>query len=173
MVHVDDLTRPVVGPCWVQEKWKPGRGGYVQVWVKGRDGKRGDSLHVVVWESRNGKVPEGKMLDHLCRNRQCCNPDHLEPVTNQENVNRGLSAVRPTQCKRGHSLSDAYVTPAGKQQCRKCQRERNRQYMASPKAKALRKIREERAQLDKASQRTLRSVLVVEQEPGPTTRTAT
>lgn len=37
------------------------------------------------------KIPEGKIIDHLCRNRACVNPDHMEPVTNRENVIRGDS----------------------------------------------------------------------------------
>src|SRR5690349_20028702 len=45
--------------------------------------------HRVAYELARGPIPEGLQLDHLCRNRLCCNPDHLEPVTRQENVARG------------------------------------------------------------------------------------
>lgn len=43
------------------------------------------------WIEKNGPVPEGMELDHLCRNRWCINPDHLEPVTHAENVRRGAN----------------------------------------------------------------------------------
>ena len=48
--------------------------------------------HIVYYERRFGRVPKGKMLDHLCRVRPCVNPDHLEPVTNQVNSQRGSNS---------------------------------------------------------------------------------
>jgi hypothetical protein len=61
--------------------------------------------HRHVYEEKIGKVPEGKDLDHLCRNRSCVNPEHLEPVSRLENILRGeLVALRvnPDFCKNGH-----------------------------------------------------------------------
>lgn len=46
--------------------------------------------HRYAYEATNGAIPEGLVIDHLCRNRRCVNPDHLEPVTRSENVKRGL-----------------------------------------------------------------------------------
>lgn len=67
-----------------------------------------------------GDYPENMDLDHLCRNRTCVNPAHLEPVTRKENVNRGL--LKKTHCKHGHILEGNvyYTTRRGGQVRRAC-----------------------------------------------------
>lgn len=75
-------------PCWI---WQAAlnSGGYGTT----TDGSgRGVMAHRLVYEHYRGTIPEGLFLDHLCRNPACVNPDHLEPVTNSENVRRGLAA---------------------------------------------------------------------------------
>lgn len=67
-----------------------------------------------------GSIPEGLVLDHLCRVRHCVRPDHLEPVTNTENVHRQF-AVK-THCLNGHPLGE-YV-PGVIRPCAPCQQER-------------------------------------------------
>jgi hypothetical protein len=73
-----------------------------------------------------GPIPAGLDVDHLCRNRSCVNPDHLEAVTHLENIRRSL----PAKCKRGHDWSDPrnwYIRPGnGYRMCRPCQQLRNR-----------------------------------------------
>lgn len=76
-----------------------------------------------------GDIPDGTEIDHLCRNRACCNPDHLEAVVHQENVRRGLRGAM-TDCARGHQLTEenTYTQSNGSRECRICRRERKRRY---------------------------------------------
>lgn len=95
--------------------------------------------HVVVWLLRIGPIPDGLQLDHLCRNRACVRPDHLEPVTPRTNTLRSPIApaavnARKTHCVHGHEFTEAntYMTldKMGKwhRSCRACHalRERKR-----------------------------------------------
>ena len=85
-----------------------------------------EMAHRVSYEYFVGPIPDGLTLDHLCRNRPCVRPSHLEPVTMQENILRGLAPsadnARKIFCIRGHPLFGAnlYVTPDGRRQCRIC-----------------------------------------------------
>lgn len=95
-------------------------------------------VHRVVYMALIGSIPEGLTLDHLCRNRLCVNPTHLEPVTNKENILRGeaFSAkfARRDCCAHGHPFTEEntyrYVYKGIDQGriCRTCHRERERRY---------------------------------------------
>jgi hypothetical protein len=91
--------------CWVYGGYKA-PSGYGQIWVS--DEKRPLMAHRLVYEALVGDIPEGLQLDHLCRNRSCVNPEHLEPVTMKINILRGegLAAqnARKTACKLGHEF---------------------------------------------------------------------
>lgn len=88
--------------------------------------------HRFSYELHVGPIPEGLVIDHLCRNRLCVNPDHLEPVTSQENVRRGHEALGvrqyATHCKNGHEYTpeNTLITVEGWRSCRTCSRERDR-----------------------------------------------
>lgn len=73
-----------------------------------------------------GEIPPGLDLDHLCRNRACTNPAHLEPVTRSENLFRGNTGKhkRPDICPAGHPYSgdNLYMHPSGRRNCRACAR---------------------------------------------------
>lgn len=115
--------------CW---QWTGclGSDGYGVLKIAGRRRK----AHVVAYELHLGLVPDGLVLDHLCRNRGCVNPAHLDPVTEAVNILRGESPTillhRAGVCKRGHLVSpeNTYYRKGTRQivACRVCQRERKR-----------------------------------------------
>lgn len=82
--------------------------------------------HIVAWVAVNGAVPDGLVLDHLCRNRACCAPHHLEAVTQSENERRKMWAYRARRkvCPKGHDLRALrVVTKGGGIVCRQCNRD--------------------------------------------------
>lgn len=112
--------------CW---QWlRSCRGKYPTIHVQGKD----LCAHRYSYELHKGPVPSGLTLDHLCRNTRCVNPTHLEPVTNRENVLRGIgpSAInaKKTKCPQGHvySAANTRVSSSGKRHCRTCHRFRMR-----------------------------------------------
>ena len=80
--------------------------------------------HRVSYEMHKGPIPEGLVIDHLCRNKKCVNPAHLEAVTNTVNLQRSAPATK-THCKRGHALIDRQSN--GDRYCKQCARERHRE----------------------------------------------
>jgi HNH endonuclease len=94
--------------------------------------------HRVVYEAVNGPVPDGLVIDHLCRRTACCRPDHLEAVSVGENNLRGLGAGHREKvtCKRGHPFSRVYVNPQGGRVrvCDECARIRMAEFVERKRA---------------------------------------
>lgn len=113
--------KPELGPCWLWKGHHDKRLGYAKFSkrVPGKKYSKSFKAHRYAYEQEIGPIPEGLVLDHLCRNRGCVRPTHTEPVTQLENVLRGegfgaKNAAR-THCKAGHIL-----TPAPWDDTRRC-----------------------------------------------------
>ena len=129
------------GDCWV---WKGAvkkdrrSGGYGMFWSQNRTRR----AHKFAYEHAVGPVPPGLELDHLCGNRACVNPAHLEPVTGRVNALRstGITArnARKTACVRGHGFtsSNTRVRKNGDRVCRKCSHLHRQRWRARTMAKA-------------------------------------
>ena len=113
--------------CWL---WTAAcnQGGYGRFLC---DGKLVQA-HRWAYEQVKGPIPEGLDLDHLCRVRNCVNPNHLEPVTRRQNLMRGEHTYaklhRAGHCKRGHPFNkqNTYICKQGKRHCRICNYENAR-----------------------------------------------
>src|ERR1035437_9785011 len=114
----------VADSCWL---WTDplDRDGYARFYWNGRT----MGAHRVAYEQFIGPISDGLVIDHLCRVRHCVNPEHMEVVTNRENLRRGESfsakKKRQTECIHGHPFTseNTYIRPDnGCRQCRECNR---------------------------------------------------
>lgn len=103
--------------------------GYGQFWAAGKS----ISAHRFAFIRSNGPIPADRVIDHLCRNRRCVNPAHMELVTTKENVLRGESRwainARRTTCAQGHpfvagNFRRAFSKGKPVRSCLACHRER-------------------------------------------------
>jgi len=123
---------PEDDPCWI---WVASRnpGGYGQFQLDGRP----QSAHRLAYTEMVAEIPAGLQLDHLCRNRACVRPDHLEPVTGRVNLLRGetftAANVAKTHCPRGHEYAGENMrVDGGHRTCRACERIRQGSLGVSP-----------------------------------------
>jgi len=112
-----NLVYETENSCW---QWSGyiSPSGYSRITIN----KKHIPTHRLSYEVFVDKIPNGLVIDHLCRNRACINPDHLEPVTHLENVGRGLNAKKPI-CKYGHKKDTRISTGKPRLECFVCRKE--------------------------------------------------
>ena len=110
--------------------------GYGQFSLKGRL----HAAHRIAWALSGNVLAPGRVLDHLCRRKNCVNPDHLEAVTQRENLIRGngpvATNIRKTKCVHGHAYTqeNTVICKDGTRRCRTCKRGYDkRRYDALPR----------------------------------------
>src|SRR5574338_1089209 len=120
------------GTCW---EWQSSlnKDGYGLITI---------AVHKLSYVMAKGKVPKGHVIDHLCRNRKCCNPEHLEAVTPKINAVRGNSGLHMklrTHCPKGHELKEPnlekYGLKKGKRCCKKCKNQWNYNHRKTPEGR--------------------------------------
>lgn len=125
-------------PCWISDRATQPN-GYTKMGYLGQT----YLTHRLAYEVFTGSIPDGLVIDHLCRQRACCNPTHMEPVTTRINLLRGegLTAqqVRRTHCPQGHPLSgdNLYLRPdrTGRS-CRACRYQANKMVRDGSRSRA-------------------------------------
>lgn len=119
----------IAGGCWL---WRAARtsNGYGEFSIR----HRGYLAHRLAYQMTKGPIAQGLEIDHLCRVRQCVNPDHLEAVTPEENNRRAPKPGAPkgprperweAACGKGHAMvgANVVVNKQGRRKCRECKRE--------------------------------------------------
>lgn len=152
-IRISEINFYDVTPCW---EWKHAldKDGYGRFYRKYL--KKAFRSHREFYRILKEDIPEGLVIDHLCRNRCCCNPGHLEPVTLKENVLRGNGAVvggarnaAKTNCKQGHEFTqeNTYfkITKKGGPQrsCRACGKKSRLEYQRKKTKKYKRWLNEQ------------------------------
>jgi hypothetical protein len=118
-----------IDSCWIWTASKNDQ-NYGLIWVNGKHVR----AHRISYMLAYGELSDKLVIDHLCRNTLCVNPEHLEQVPQSENVKRGMAGKinnaqrKKTHCPKGHEYSR--VTKQGYRQCGTC---RSRQEMESRK----------------------------------------
>lgn len=117
--------------------------GYGRFQLNGRS----EYAHRLAYEEKYGSIPDGLVINHLCRNRACQNREnHLEVIARSENIQKGLAGFvaglrnrLKTHCKQGHEFNkeNTYIQPKGWRECRTCNRIKQRQHTQRKKLEKL------------------------------------
>lgn len=137
-IHIDKSSE-----CW-NWKGKPSSDGYGRMGID----YKVYLAHRVSYVLKYGEPPPHMVIDHVCRNRICINPDHLEVVSLEENIRRGVGPERMressdakaqrTHCKNGHPFSGYNLSLNDRQRlCKTCHRQWQKDFRARKKAKEL------------------------------------
>lgn len=137
-IRTNSSVDPETG-CWM---WSgpPSNRGYAHITI----GNRPKLAHRASYEAFVGPIPDGLVIDHLCRTPMCVNPGHLEPVTQRENVLRspiagGAHNASKTHCPQGHPYDEqnTYNPPSKPRNryCRTCMRDNSREYARRKRAR--------------------------------------
>ena len=108
--------------CWIFTD-SLDKDGYGRV----RCGDKKIFAHRLSYQIFIGQIPDGLVIDHLCRNRSCANPEHLEAVSNAENIRRGETGKilkDKTHCPQGHEYNEnnTRIKKSGHRSCKECDR---------------------------------------------------
>lgn len=109
-------------PCWIWVRAIQ-RTGYGNLTIDGKN----MLAHRYAWEQRYGyPVPTGMQLHHLCANKRCYNPDHLQVVSQRAHLLIENRSCERTHCSHGHALENNFFITDGRRKCRICHRETTR-----------------------------------------------
>jgi len=146
------VERVTESGCWIwMGKIDPDGYGHIGTGSMRKGTAKHHLVHRVAYEQLRSPIPSGLALDHLCRVRCCCNPDHLEPVTARENTFRAIAScgrktyaggqngnARKTHCPHGHEYTPANVLMEGRSRhCRECGRIRARRWAQNKRMEKL------------------------------------
>lgn len=132
--HHDDPLSTATGECWV---WTGSTA--VDTYVRFQVHGKWHQGHRIAYRDFGGKIDDGLKLDHLCRNKRCVNPAHLEPVSQIENVQRGIVGNK-THCPSGHEYNETNTRIENRRGsniriCKPCLKaQRHEQYLARKSA---------------------------------------
>ena len=114
----------MLNPC-IESKRAITPKGYSRIYENGKQ----NQAHRWAWELINGPIPQGLVIDHICRNRACIAIDHLRVVTVGENTRAGLVNIdNRDECNHGHPFTkeNIMIRKSGKRECAECNRVRSR-----------------------------------------------